>query len=122
MHIALIPRVLCAKSLHRAQIFVTPWTVAQQSPLSIGFSRQEYWSGLPFSSPGDLPDSGIEPMCPALHVDSLPLSHQGSPGKSKDHSPNHREVGNHLYGTDQNQVRLTSGEKSQAHGYPGGGL
>ena len=57
------------------------WTVAYQPPLSIGFSRQEYWSGLPYPPPGDLPDSGIEPVCPAapaLQVDSLPLSHQGS--------------------------------------------
>ena len=46
--------------------FVTPWTVAHQAPLSIGFSRQGYWSGLPFSSPGDLPDPGIESISPAL--------------------------------------------------------
>ena len=44
----------------------TPWTVARQAPLSMGFSRQEYWSGLPFPSPGDLPDPGIEPGFPAL--------------------------------------------------------
>ena len=47
-------------------------TAALQAPLSMGFSRQEYWSGLPFPSPGDLPDSGIEPGSPALHADSLP--------------------------------------------------
>ena len=47
--------------------FATPWTVAHQSPLSMGFSRQEYWNGLPFPSPGDLPDPGIEPGSPALH-------------------------------------------------------
>ena len=46
--------------------FVTPWTVAYQAPLSTGFPRQEYWSGLPFPSPGDLSDPGIEPMSPAL--------------------------------------------------------
>ena len=51
---------------------VTPWTVARQAPLSMGFSRQEYWSGLPFPSPGDLPDPGIEPRSPALQADSLP--------------------------------------------------
>ena len=50
-----------------------------QSPLSMGFPRQEYWSGLPFPSPGDLPDPGIEPESPALHEDPLPLSHQRSP-------------------------------------------
>ena len=52
--------------------FATLWTVAHQAPLSIGFSRQEYWSGLPFPSPGDLPDPGIKPRSPALHADSLP--------------------------------------------------
>ena len=50
----------------------TPWTVAHQAPLSVGFSRQEHWSGLPFPSPGDLPDPGIEPRSPALQPDSLP--------------------------------------------------
>ena len=49
-----------------------PWTVAHQAPLSMGFSRQQYWSGLPFPSPGDLPDPGIEPGSPALQADSLP--------------------------------------------------
>jgi len=59
-------------------LFVTPWTVARQAPLSMGFPRQEYWSGLSFPPPGDLPDPGIEPMSlvsPALRADSLPLSH-----------------------------------------------
>ena len=60
------------------QLFLTPWTVACQAPLSMGFSRQEYWSGLPFPSPGDLPDLGIEPVSPELQADSLPLSCQGS--------------------------------------------
>ena len=50
----------------------TPWAVAHQAPLSMGFSRQEYWSGLPFPSPGDLPNPGIEPKSPALQADSLP--------------------------------------------------
>ena len=50
---------------HRVWLFVTPWTVARQAPLSMEFSRQEYWSGLPFSSPGDLPDPGTESMSPA---------------------------------------------------------
>ena len=59
-------------------LFVTPWTVACQAPLSMGFPRQEYWSGLPFPSPGDLPDPGIEPRSPTLQADSLPLSYQGS--------------------------------------------
>ena len=59
------------KSLSRVQLFVTPWTVAHQAPLSMGFSRQEYWSGLPFPSPGDLPNPGIEPRSPALQADTL---------------------------------------------------
>ena len=54
------------KSLSRVQLFATPWTVAYQAPPSMGFSWQEYWSGLPFPSPGDLPDPGIEPGSPAL--------------------------------------------------------
>ena len=55
-----------AKSFSCIQLFVTPWTVAYQAPSSMGFSRQEYWSGLPFPSPGDLSDPGIEPGFPAL--------------------------------------------------------
>ena len=51
---------------------VTSWTVARQAPLSMGFSRQEYWSGLTFPSPGDLPDPGLEPGSPALQANSLP--------------------------------------------------
>jgi len=58
---------------------VTPWTAASQAPPSMGFSRQEYWSGLPFPSPGDLPDSGIEPRSPALQADILPSKPQGKP-------------------------------------------
>ena len=63
------------------QLFLTLWTVAHQAPLSMGFFRQEYWSGLPCPPPGDLPDPGIEPAtlaAPASQADSLPLSHQGS--------------------------------------------
>ena len=51
--------------------FATPWTVARQDPLSVGFPRQEYWSGLPFPSPGDLPDPGIKSRIPTLQADSL---------------------------------------------------
>ena len=59
---------------------VTPWTVALQAPLSMGFPRQEYWTGLPFLSTEGLPDPGIEPVSPALAGRFfLPLSHQGSP-------------------------------------------
>ena len=60
------------KSLSRVQLFVTPWTVAYQAPQSLEFSRQEYWSGLPFPSPGDLPYLRIESGSPALQADTLP--------------------------------------------------
>ena len=60
------------KSLSRVRLFATPWTVAYQAPLPVGFSRQEYWSGLPFPSPGDLPNPGMEPGSPALQADTLP--------------------------------------------------
>ena len=66
-------------SLSHVRLFATPWTIAYQGPQSMGCSRQEYWSGLPFPSPGDLPDPGIEPRSPALQADALPLSYQGSP-------------------------------------------
>ena len=61
------------KLLSHVRLFATPWTVAYQAPPSMEFSRQEYWSGLPFPSPGDLPDPGIEPRCPALQADALHL-------------------------------------------------
>ena len=67
------------KSLSRVQLFATPWTVAHQAPPSMGFSRQEYWSGLPFPSPGDLPDPGIEPRSPALQADALTSEPPGKP-------------------------------------------
>ena len=65
-----------------AQLFVTPWTVACQALQPKGFSRQEYWSGLPCPPPGDLPNPGTEPESPASsasQADSLPLNHQGGP-------------------------------------------
>ena len=67
------------KSLSRVQLFATRWTVASQAPPSMALFRQEYWSGLPFPSPGDLPDPGIEPGSPALQADALPSQ---PPGKS----------------------------------------
>ena len=59
------------KSLSFVRLFVTPWTIAHQAPPSIEFSRQEHWSGLPFPSPGDLPNPGIEPGSPTLQADAL---------------------------------------------------
>ena len=75
-----------AQLLIRVWLFATPWTVARQAPLSVGLSRQAYWSGLPFSSLGDLPDSGIEhmsPVSPALQVDSFITE---PPGKEEEWS------------------------------------
>ena len=73
---------VCVCALSHAQLFATLWTVAHQAPLSIGFTRQEYWSGLPSPPAEDLPNPGIEPASPlasALQADSLPLSYWGSP-------------------------------------------
>ena len=67
------------KSLSRVRLFATQWTVAHQVPPSMGFSRQEYWNGLPFSSPGDLSDPGIEPRSPALQADALSSEPPGKP-------------------------------------------
>ena len=61
------------KLLSHVQLFATPWTVAYQGPPSMGFSRQEYWSGLPLPSPEDLPDPGIEPRSPTLWSDKSVL-------------------------------------------------
>ena len=75
----LITRILSeVKSLSRVRLFATPWTVAYKAPPSMGFSRQEYWSGLPFPSLGDLPDPVIEPGAPALQADSLPSESPGN--------------------------------------------
>ena len=73
------PGKVKVKSLSRVQLFVTPWTVAHQASPSMGFSRQECWSGLPFPSPGDLPYPGIEPRSPVLKADALPSEPPGKP-------------------------------------------
>ena len=67
------------KSLSRVRVFATPWTVAYQASPSMGFSGQEYCSGLPFSSPGDLPNPGIEPRSPVLEADALTSEPPGKP-------------------------------------------
>ena len=69
------------KKLSRVRLFAIPWTVVYQTSLSMGFSRQEYWSGLPFPSPWDLSDSGIELRSPALQADALPSE---PPGKVRE--------------------------------------
>ena len=72
----------CFLDASHLRLFATPWTIAHQAPLTMGFSRQEHWSGLPLPSPRDLPNPRIEPtslVSLALQVDSLPLHHLGSP-------------------------------------------
>ena len=76
---------MCVKTcleLSRVRLFATPWAVAYKAPLSMEFLRQEYWSGLPFPSPGDLPNPGIEPGSPALQADSLSSEPPRKPAKS----------------------------------------
>ena len=70
--------LLHAQSLSHVQLFATQWTIPHQAPLSMGFPRQEYWSGLPFPSPGDLPNPRIGPMSPVWQMSSLPLCHLGN--------------------------------------------
>ena len=77
-----VPKVFSEESesggLQSLRLFATPQTVGHQAPLSMDFSRQEYWSGLPFPSPGDIPHPGIEPVSPALQADTLPSEPPGS--------------------------------------------
>ena len=73
------PQKVKVKSLSRVRLFATLLTVAHQASPSMGFSRQEYWSGVPFPSPGDLPDPGIELRSPALEADTLPSELPGKP-------------------------------------------
>ena len=75
------------KLLSCVQLFATPWTIDYQRPSSMGFYRQEYWSGLPFPSPGDLPNPGIEPGSPTLQADALTSELLG-----KQECPNHRII------------------------------
>ena len=74
-----VKKVKEVKSLSRVRLFATPWTVAYQASLSMELSRQGYWSGLPFPSPGGLPDPGIEPRSPTLQADTLPSEPPGKP-------------------------------------------
>ena len=70
---------MCVLVTQSCLTLLTPWTVVHQVPLSMGFFRQEHWTGLSFPFPGDLPDSGIEPKSPTLQVDSLPSKLPGKP-------------------------------------------
>ena len=73
--------MIVMKSLSHVRLFVTPWTVAHQDPPSMEFSRQEYWSGLPFPSPGDLTNPGIKPGSPTLRGDALSSEPPGNQSK-----------------------------------------
>ena len=99
----------------------TPWTVAHQAPPSMGFSRQEYWSGLPFPSPGDLPNPGIKPRSPKLHADALTSRHQGSTMTSpKAFLKKINRVFWHLEGRDQSgRSKPFQGRKATICGSPG---
>ena len=77
-------RSLEAKLLSRVRLSATPWTAARQAPLSMGFSRQEYRSGLPFAPPGDLSNPGMEPRSLAPQADSLPSEPRGSQEENLD--------------------------------------
>ena len=75
-----IPKInVKLKLFSHVQLSGTPWTIAYQAPPSMGLSRQEHWSGLPFPSPGDLPNPGIEPWSPALQTNALPSELPGKP-------------------------------------------
>ena len=76
--------VVCVSRSVMSDSFVTPWTVDHQAPLSMEFLRQEYWTGLPFPSLGDLPDPGIKPRSPALQADYLPSEPPGRPKQDRD--------------------------------------
>ena len=76
-------------SLSCVQLFVTPWTVVHQAPLSMGYSRQKYWSGLSFPSPRDLPHPRIEPRSSALQADSLPSE---PPGQGRREAAKHSDI------------------------------
>ena len=77
LSISISPVKVKVKSLSHVRLFATQWTVAYQAPLSMRFSRQEYWSGVPFPSPGDLPNPGIEPGFPVFQANVLPSEPPG---------------------------------------------
>ena len=91
------------KLLSRVRLFETLWTVAYQALPSMGFSRQVYWSGMPFPSPGDLPNPGIEPRYPALQTDALPSEPPGKPSlpqlnnKEGTHLHHQQKIGLKIY-------------------------
>ena len=80
------------KSLSCVRLFATPWTVAHQAPPSMGFSRKEYWSRLPFPSPGDLPNPGIEPRSLTLQADALTSEPPGKPKENIIQNYNYKTI------------------------------
>ena len=97
---------VCAKSLQSCLTLWTLWTIVHQTFLSMGFSRQEYWSGLPFPSPGDLSDPGIEPGAPALQAGSLPTELLGKPKIVNIHTHTHTHFADSLYCTAETNTKL----------------
>ena len=85
------------ESLSHVWLFEMLGTIARSAPPSMGFPRQEYWSGLPFRPPGDLPNPGIEPGSPALQADSLPLSHKGGPTYNRREKNHLKTLFDHKY-------------------------
>ena len=96
------------KLFSRVRLFVTPWTVAHQAPLSVEFSRQEYWARLPFPSPGDLPNPGIKPRSPALRAGALPSEPPGNHDQPRQHIKKQR----HYF--------ANKGPSSQGYGFSSG--
>ena len=108
------------KSLSCVRLFATPLTVACQAPLSMGFSRQEYWSGLPFPPPRDLPNPGIKPRYRALRADSLPSEPPGKSGFK--HKPSLQTPVPYLLLLTSSKFRMFQDVKSQMEGFPGGSV
>ena len=84
------------KLLSHVRLFATPWTIAYQAPPSMRFSRQEYWSGLPFPSPRDLPDPEMEPGTPAFQADALTSEPPGKPNLDININVNQQKIGTDL--------------------------
>ena len=99
------------KSLSHIRLFATPWAVAHQASPSMGFSRQEYWSGLPVPPPGDLPNPGIEPWSPALQADALTSEPPGKPQEgSLKKERSFQTPGNALSGRTVASLRISEGQ------------
>ena len=105
------------KSLSHVRLSATPWTVAYQAPPAMGFSRQEYWSGVPFPSPGDLPDPGIKPGSPALQADALPSEPPGKPPKGRSRALLITKIHTCRDLHNRNEIHMLGFQKQIANGY-----